>query len=324
MRFKEMTRSALTSARFASLVLAVSVCMFAPWSALARPVRVYDVTVTDRSQPALQEAMRQALVRATGHREAASDPALASIVESAQTYVKGYTKGAQGQTQVSFDGPALERALAAAGRGVWSADRPFTFVSLYPVPARDAAESVREQLEQAAARRGLSISLVPIPVVDASGRDVAPDALLAAAQRAGAEALLVGRSDGAGSQYRWTLYTSLSSPTWSGTLTAGIDGAVETLAPPLNAQVAQGSEGDTRVEVHGVNGLADFASVERLLQGIPGVRHARLAEAQGTQATFDLAMRGGAEALDRALAASPRLARAPGAAGGSLVYQYHP
>ena len=43
-----------------------------------RPVRVYEVDVEGQSPPAVQEAMRQALVRATGRREAADDPAFAA------------------------------------------------------------------------------------------------------------------------------------------------------------------------------------------------------------------------------------------------------
>ena len=71
-------------------------------------MRVYEVDVAERSGTALQDAMRQALVRATGHREAADDPALAALVAEAPQYVKNYTTGPRGEPQVVFDG---------AGRG---------------------------------------------------------------------------------------------------------------------------------------------------------------------------------------------------------------
>ena len=59
----------------------------------ARAVRVYEVDVSGQSTTALQDAMRQALVRATGRRESANDPALASLIEDAPKYVKSYSPG---------------------------------------------------------------------------------------------------------------------------------------------------------------------------------------------------------------------------------------
>jgi len=305
--------------------LAALLCIALSSHALAaRPVRVYEVDVTGQSPGALQDAMRQALVRATGHRDSGTDPALASIVEDAAKYVKSYTRGAQGRTQVVFDGVAVERAIVAAGRDVWSPERPFTLVTLYPQLSRAAEDSARAELEQEAARRGLLISLVPLAIVDAAGNPQGRDALLQAAQRYGADQVLVGRSDTAtAGQWRWTLHTSFASPTWSGGLAAGIDGTVDTLVPPETAAVAQ-IDGQARVEVSGVSGLTDYASVERLLQGVPGVRRTRLAEAQGNEVVFELTVRGGAEALDRALASSTRLARTGSGNNGSLVYQYRP
>lgn len=321
-----MIRSAMTSIpdkvspKKTFAVLACLLCFAMPLSLSARPVRVYEVDVAGQTPAALQDAMRQALVRATGRREAASDPSLTTIVSNAATYVKGYAKGAQGQSQVIFDGPAIERALAAAGHGVWSSDRPFTLVTLYPAPARGAEDSVRSELEQAASRRGLLITLVPVPVVDASGKDIPMDTLLQTAQRYGAEQVLVGRSEGG--QWRWALRSVRLNTGWTGSLTAGIDGTVDALAPPLGDSLAQAGEGVTRIEIQGISGLNDYAAVERLLQGIPGVRHSRVAEAQGTQVVFELSVRGGADALAQALAGQTKLARAPGATAN--VYQYHP
>jgi hypothetical protein len=323
-----MTGSAATQLRnrrpglILSLVLLACVAL-SMQAAMARTVRVYEVDVAGQSPGALQDAMRQALVRATGHREAANDPALASIVEDAPKYVKSYAKGAQGQNQVVFDGAAVERAITAAGRGVWSADRPFTLVALYPPLPRAAEEPARAELEQEAARRGLLISLIPLTVVDASGSEVGRDALLSAAQRYGADQVLVGRTDKAPvGQWRWTLHTGLSSQSWNGPLIAGVDGTVDALVPQGSAALAQ-ADAETRVQIDGVAGLSDYASVERILQSVPGVRRARIAEVQGTQAVFELTVRGGAEALDRALSGSTRLARSS-ASNGTLVYLYHP
>src|SRR6185312_13092149 len=70
----------------------------AAWAAHAVPV--FQVDVTGQSAPALQQAMREALVRATGRRESASDPVFRGLITDAAPYVQGYDPGPQGELQV--------------------------------------------------------------------------------------------------------------------------------------------------------------------------------------------------------------------------------
>src|SRR6202789_3665558 len=164
--------------------LALLLCGVVPFSAwAARAVRVYEVDVSGQSTTALQDAMRQALVRATGRRESANDPALASLIEEPPKYVKSYSPGPRGETQVLFDRAAVERAIAGAGRSVWDPERPFSLVVLFPAPARADGDAARATLEQAAAARGLLISVIPLSIVDANGAELGRDALLAMGQR---------------------------------------------------------------------------------------------------------------------------------------------
>jgi hypothetical protein len=72
-----------------------------------------------------------------------------------------------------------------------------------------------------------------------------------------------------------------------------------------------------------VGSLTDYATVERILGSVPGVRGANIARAGGNTVTFDITARGGSDALDKALAGASHLARAD-ASNGRLVYQYHP
>ena len=269
--------------------------------------------------------MRQALVRATGRREAANDPALASLVEDAPKYVKSFSPASHGETVVIFDRTAVERAIVAAGRSVWDPERPFTLVVLYPPPARADADTARVTLEQEAAARGLLISVVPLTIVDPNGAALGRDALLATAQRYGGDEILVGRTDvGApAGQYQWSLYTNFSSQSWSGQLAAGIDGTVDLLAPAQGASLAQ-TEARVLIEVQGVASLADYASVERVLESVPGVRGANIARAGGNSVTFDITARGGSEAIDHALSGASHLTRAESANPAQLLYQYHP
>src|SRR5579864_4353088 len=185
-----------------------------------RPVRVYEVDIDGQTSAAVQGAMRQALVRATGRRESAEDPAFASLVSEAPRYVKTYAAGPRGEQQVVFDAAAVEQAIAAAGRSVWDRVRPFTLIVLTPPRNRAAEQGARAELERVAAERGLPISLLPLPVEDAGGNPLSAEALLQAAQRYGGDEILIGRGEDAGTDtpLQWTLYTRVTSESWSGPL----------------------------------------------------------------------------------------------------------
>jgi hypothetical protein len=306
--------------------LAWLVCCVISCSAWAgRPVRVYEVDLKGGQTPAsLQDAMREALVRATGRRESATDPALANLISEAQNYVKSYGPATRGQAQVIFDGVAVERAIVAAGRSVWDSNRPFTLVVLYPPPARTAEDATRVEVERAAMERGLPVTLVPLSPVDAAGNDLGREALMQMAQRYGGDAVLVGRGDGgsASGQLQWTLTTNFSSESWSGPLAAGINGAVDTMASLQGGSLAQ-TEASARVEIEGVPTLADYANVERLLESIPGVRRANISAANGNAVVFDVVARGGGDAISHALSGSAHLVRSD-PSSARLAYQYRP
>jgi len=301
-------------------------CLLLPIAAWAgRPVQVYETDIKGPpSAAALQDALKRVLVRATGRGEAAADPALSAIVADAAHYMQTTRPAPDGGTHVVFDAAALTSAITAAGRSTWDNNRPFTLVVLSPPLTGSAADGARRELDAAAEARGLPISLVPLPLVDASGTELGRNALLAAAQQLGGDALLIGRSDSGGSNntWQWTLYTSFVSQNWSGGLTAGLNGAVDALARVQDVSEPQ-AEMVVQVQVDGVTALADYAQVGRLLQGAPGVRSVDVVEASGTMVTFSVRVRGGSPALDRALAASGHFAS--GAPGGSrLQYTYRP
>jgi hypothetical protein len=305
-----------------SLVAASCALPLTAWG--GRAVRVYEVDVAERSGSALQEAMRQVLVRATGRREAADDPALGAIVADAPKYLKAYTTGPRGESQVVFDAEALQQAISAAGRSVWDGERPFTLVVLDPPRNRAQADAARAELERAAVARGLPISLIPMPLVDSSGKPLGADALLEAAQRFGGDELLVGRGEGStpDAALQWTLYTRTSSESWGGPLAAGIDHTVDHLVPQ-QAGTAVLAESEARVEIDGVRTLTDYAAVGRLLQSTPGVRRATMLEAERDSVIFSVTVRGGAAGLEQALTGQPHLAHA-GTSGGRTVFRYQP
>jgi hypothetical protein len=338
--------------REALLLAACAAPPVAAWA--ARPVPVFEVDVAGQSAPALQQAMREALVRATGRRESASDPVFGTLIADAPKYVQGYDRDAQGRLQVVFNAAAVDKAIAALDRSTWDPNRPFTLVVIQPPP--DQADQATDQsgLEQAAEERGLPISVVPLPVTDSSGNLLAREALLEMAHRYGAEELLIGRppaqpaaspsgtsapargqgaapaspaiAAGAAGEWQWTLYTDFTSRSWSGPLTAGIDDTVDLLAP--SAGPAAGSAAaEARVEIEGVSGLADYANIELMLGAVPGVSEANVRQVAGDSVLFDLTVRGGAAAIDRALSSSPHFTRVGSTGtgpGAPLVYRYRP
>jgi hypothetical protein len=309
-------------AALAALVVLLGALPLSAWA--LRPVRIYEVDLDEQSPTAVQNAMRQALVRATGRRESADDPALASVIADAGKYVKSYASGPRGEPQVVFDSVAVAHALDTAGRSVWDRERPFTLVVLYPPPGRADADAARAELERTATERGLPISVIPLTVVDGAGNPLDAGTLLQAAQRYGGDQVLVGRADAAGvaaGQLQWTLYARAQSASWIGPLSTGIDHAVDLDAPPPGA--AGAAEAPARVRIEGVAGLADYAAVARLLQSVPGVRRADVAEVDAGSVTFEVDMRGGAAALEQSLAGATRMVRSP-SGGASLVYRYQP
>ena len=320
---KSTTANRRVRALLASLCALCCVLPLSSWAA-GRPVRVYEVDVEGQSGAAVQDAMRQALVRATGRRESADDPALASVLADATKYVKGYAVGPRGQAQVVFDAAAVEQAISAAGRSSWDRERPFTLVVLSPPRNRAAEDAARIELERVAAERGLPISLLPLTVVDGDGNLLTAAALLQSAQRYGGDEILVGRGDGAApdSELQWTLYSRSASESWNGPLAAGIDHTVDLLAPQQGGALDQ-AEVETRVRIEGVKRLADYAAIGRLLQSVAGVRRANIAAAEANSVAFDVTVRGGAAGLDQGLAGSTRLVRTS-AAGAPAVYRYQP
>src|SRR5579862_7742805 len=267
-------KSTTVSRRMRAFLATLAACgwvLSAPvWA--GRPVRVYEVDVDAQSGTATQDAMRQALVRATGRRESADDPALAALVADAARYVKSSAVGPRGEAQLVFDGAAVEAAITAAGRSVWDRERPFTLVVLSPPRNRAAEAAAQSELERVAAERGLPISLLPLQVLDGDGNLLAPAAMLQAAQRYGGDEILVGRgAEAPDSELQWTLYTRSMSENWNGSLAAAIDHTVDLLVPRPAGSLAQ-AEGETRVPLDGVPRLTPYPTIARLLQSAPGVR----------------------------------------------------
>ena len=78
--------------------IALSLLAFAGQASATRQVRVYEANVSAQTDPAVQAqaALRVVLVRATGSRDAANDPALATVLAQAKDYVLATRPAATG------------------------------------------------------------------------------------------------------------------------------------------------------------------------------------------------------------------------------------
>lgn len=314
-----------------SLIVALALVAAPAWA--TRQVRAFEANVSSQTDAAVQAqgALRQVLVRATGLRDAANDPALAGVLAQASQYVIG-TRPANSSgsvVTVMFDPAALERDITAAGRTLWPTDRPVVLILLTGGPATGAFETRRQvegALESVSNRRGQPINIVrpEAAALPATG-EISADAALAAAQRLRADAVLIGYGDNVptGGPWRWVLSGAGINESWSGSLEEGVHNTTDVF---VRNAVAYAAVPDTSllVEVEGVAGLKEYAQVSAALGGAAGVRSVQLAEAAGTRATFAVVTRGGVDGLQNAMMSNPRFERAEPRAGGTIAFRLRP
>jgi len=313
-------------------LITLAVLGFAQRAEALRPVRVWEANVSSQTDATVQaqSGLRQVLVRATGSRDAANDPALAGILANAPQYVIATRPASTGSaTTLVFDAAALERDITAAGRAVWSSERPLLLIVLTGGPASGAFETRRQVeslLDATGNRRGQPIRVArPEAISLPAAGDIPLDAALAAAQRLGADAVIIGYGDTAtdGGPWRWNLSAAGISETWSGSLEDGVNGSADIFARNAQAFAAL-PESALLVEVDNVPTLRDYARVSEILAAAGGVRSVQLAEAAGTRATFAVSTRGGADALQSSLADNASFERIDPSAGGAIAFRFRP
>jgi hypothetical protein len=297
----------------------------------ARAVRPFDVatTSTDRSA-AFVEAMRIALVRTTGRRDADQDPAYAALLTDAQRYVQSFRPGPAG-LQVVLDGAAIDRAVVAAGGKPWPRQRAVVLVAITPSPGAADLESARAQIESTAALRGLPVIVGANGGVAGAEPQMSADAALALARREGADALLLGEAPAADAvdprpvterDWSWRLISSRGAESIVGPLAAAVHTAADRLAADAQ-ELLQQPEAEALIQIHGVTTLKQYAEAGRLLAAVPGVRSVALLEAGPASIVFRVQAKGGADGLLAALATSARLQPAE-ATSGLIAYRLLP
>lgn len=326
---------------FYLLTLSAALALCAP-RAQAVPVTSLYVVVVPGADPmqAEQAAMRVELVRLIGTRDAASDPALAMLVDNAHQYVQLERATTTGQFQVLFDEAALSAAIGSAGRTLWGADRPLLWIEL---PALDpaTAAAMRMRLSAAAEERGLPITVaaaasgaaaslpppgVAGPAVNGTAANAAAasgpaDNALQAARTAGASAALVARMQPSQpDMLQWTLISPDTGGQWVGSPELAIDAATDALASASRA-LAQGPVAQYDCHVDGVSDLPGLVNVLAVVNAAPGVTQVAVSGVQGDQLILHLQARGSEPQLQRALE-SERLQAEGLGPQGELMYRY--
>ncbi len=302
-----------------------------------------EVPVEDDREAAFRSALGEVLVKVTGRRNAASDPGMAPLLESASRYVQQFRNPTPDTLWVSFDGRALENALIELGQPLWGRDRPATLVWLavdagggrrFVVPAEPetaAEEQMKARMEAAADRRGLPLVF---PLMDGEDRSQASfadvwggfdEAIAAASARYGTEAVLVGRLSAADpARGRWVLYTLDGTERWVAGAAESVDRVADTFATRL-AVVASGSASVVEVQVRDVASVEQYGRVVTFLEGLTAVQAMELERMEGNTLFFRASLRGDRPAFDQAVRLGGVLEpvdRDPGQ--GGLVYRLTP
>ena len=320
--------------RFAAALLAALLCAGSPAAAVGAVVQgLYegagagDATDAGRATAA-SDALRQVVVRLTGRRSAAADPALAGLYADARRFVRTFRTSAGSQLVVAFDPEPLDAALLQAGQRLWSAERPLTLVLLVserPGAARSlggaADPELRRTVAAAAQLRGLPLawpSGLPASIEQARIDDALAgrlEPLKDLARQYGADAVLLGRVTPAAIFWSW------SGPAGEGSATGAGDAGIQTLADRYGAQFATAGARAGQIEavVRGVRDLAGYALASNALAALANVRSVFLEEASGESLRFRIAFDGDADALRRAAGDSGRFAPDEAAPPGAAL-----
>jgi hypothetical protein len=297
---------------------------------------------------AFDAALATVLVKVTGRRDI--DPAITGRFGDASRFVQQYRIDADQQVWVNFDAVAVRRELDAVGASVWGAERPTTLVWLIvddgsgyravvgaaeeqpgapgsmsdPDPQQLAA--VREELQDAADRRGLPLLLPLVDTEDISSLSLSDvwggftESVTAASARYGPDAVLVGRGRAAAFgplAVRWTLLVGAERYNWEGDLASGPNDVADFFAARLSASAS--SSGTIVLSVDAVDSFAAYGRLSAYLGELDLVEGMAVDHVSGDRVVFRLEVRGDADRLMRSIALQRVLQPVDGAGAGPLA-----
>jgi uncharacterized protein len=314
-----------------ALVALVCILVLALPSRAGADVSVYEAVVplrgaaeADRTA-AFGDALRSAAVRASGQRDAGSNPVIATAAANPARYVQKYSKTADGLLKVGFDARALDQLLQQAGLPLWPLERPVTEVLLVVPSVAGGVRAIvdgdhapeRAAIEQAAEARGLPVAW-PQTAVEATRVRALVSAGDAGEAGAGNRPVLAGF--GSGGTVSWRFIEPGQSARAEGSLQDGPNLAADSLAARYAPASTRGTSAIS-VRVSGVADIRAYAGLMEYLKSLSLVRAVDVEEVSDGVVTLKLAVRGDLELLRRVAALDTRLqpAAAPGPEGGAAV-----
>lgn len=362
---KNTSHTVFTSRHYFLILLGL-ICLVAALPAAAIPVESLYTAEAPLARDdaahraeAYKDALSQVLSRITGLPDPLQTPEIAALFPDPSRYVLRLQQvpGEDEHLLITFDGPALERALRSTNVTVWSSDRPLTLVWLavdwgqgdreiiaagngeetaLPGPL-DRNRLLRERVQEAATRRGIPIAFPLLDAADlqnASFSDVwggFDDRLLLASKRYDASSVLVGRirPDALG-RNRWSWYFGGDQRQWTGEPEAVIDLLANTLASEFAIA------GDERLDtfdltISGIDSVAAYGAVQSYMESLDVVDALAIDRVTGDSVRYRVRAHGGAERLRRVLEVSGllepvdpfgRAGAVPGLA--ALEFRYRP
>ncbi|MHB9798545.1 DUF2066 domain-containing protein [Pseudomonas sp. MT3] len=240
----------------------------------------------DERNAGLTRALQTLVQRLTGDTRGLQSPALAGYFKDPQQLISqyGYENGPPLALVVDFDPTATDNALRQAGLPVWGASRPSVLAWWLNESTDDGSSLVGDSqeaaapLNRAAQRRGLPLRL---PMADLSEQQVGtaenlnavqPDALNAASERYGADALLAVDAKEADGKWTATWRVWMGDSREQGQAQGDTpDALADAVMLGVSQRLSQrfvGSAGSASAQVLQIEGadLARYAEVSRLLE----------------------------------------------------------
>jgi uncharacterized protein len=304
----------------------------------AAEVALYRVTVplngnteADRTT-AFAEALRAVVVRASGQRDAGSNPVVASRAGRANQLVQQYSATPNRELRVGFEADTIDEILQNANLPSWPSERPVTLVILAVTGVAGGARAVRSgesspersQLEQAARARGVPLTWPTGELrVDAVRAQLEASGQDAVSTTAGsrADAVLIGSA--AGGKTEWTLVHAGRVAQRRGSIADGAHLAADSFADRYAPASTLGLSTAT-VRVDGIDTLQAYAGLMDELESLSLVRRVVVAEVDRASVRLLLTLRGDLELLRRIALLTPALRPTVGAGDGAPDFVYQP
>jgi hypothetical protein len=312
----------------------------APGSSLYEAdVEVEGQTPQERNR-AIERALMKVLIKVSGSRDALRRPEIAGATSQASRLVQQYHyhlippptggerkadgDGSRYLLKVRFDAGGVNRLLRDNGMPVWGSTRPATLLwlglesngsrSLF-VP--DSDPLTRDAVMRAAGDRGLVLLLPLMDLEDRSAIEFSDvwggfeERIASASTRYSPDAILAGRLTNAGGglwRAEWSLYQGGQAKQWESqapnlpaVAAAGVDRAADVLADRFVPSTSGAGMEWFSIRISNVHDFGAFQRVAAYLDSLSMVEEVRLDRVEPTAGVFRLQVRGGAEALERAV-----------------------